>query len=222
MQLDASKPLPFSSGTLDGVFSTDALHYLPDKALAAREIRRCLTSGGWAILSHNHNVRVPQSHDLGTALTVDGYISLFKDYFDIALYNEANIIKYGLIERKILRKSSKYSLENEEDFCMLLKKNTVKSTDIESNMDDEIDVTDWDFCPPLDKGKWLPNPLYHPRKHKQGLQLTRRFPSHKYEEEYKALKMLFPEEGYLSLEWEIRAEEYWRRGFVSFVPHFFE
>src|SRR3989441_11585461 len=63
MQLDASKPLPFSSGTLDGVFSTDALHYLPDKALAAREIHRCLTSGGWAILSHNHNVNIPQSHD---------------------------------------------------------------------------------------------------------------------------------------------------------------
>jgi len=222
MQLDASKPLPFSSGTLDGVFSTDALHYLPDKALAAREIHRCLTSGGWAILSHNHNVNVPQSHDLGTALTIDGYISLFENYFDIALYNEFNLIKDGLIGRKILRQSPKSSLEAEEAFSMFLKKNTVVAKDIESNAVGDIDVTDWDFCPPLAWGKWRLNPLYRPRKHKQGLQLARRFPSHKYEEEYKALKTLFPEEGYLPQEWEKQAEEYWRRGFVSFVPHFFE
>ena len=222
MQMDASKPLPFSSGTLDGVFSTDALHYLPDKALAAREIHRCLTSGGWAILSHNHNINVRQSHDLGTALTVYGYISLFKNYFDIALYNEVNLIKDSFIERKNPQPKSKKSLETEEAFSMFLKKDTETVNGIKSNVAGAIDVTDWNFCPSVAWGKWRLNPLYRPRKHKQGLQLTRRFPSHKYEEEYRALKTLFPEEGYLPLEWEKQAKEYWRMGLASFVPYFFE
>ena len=105
---------------------------------------------------------------------------------------------------------------------MFLKKDTETVNGIKSNVAGAIDVTDWNFCPSVAWGKWRLNPLYRPRKHKQGLQLTRRFPSHKYEEEYRALKTLFPEEGYLPLEWEKQAKEYWRMGLASFVPYFFE
>lgn len=51
---DLGEPLPFASGTFDGVISPLVLHYLEDWRPALREMRRILKPQGWLQFSTHH------------------------------------------------------------------------------------------------------------------------------------------------------------------------
>jgi SAM-dependent methyltransferase len=70
---DAGAPFPLADGAADLALCHDALHYLPDKALAVGELRRIAPDA--VVVGHAHNAAVANLSP-GDPLGVDGYAEL--------------------------------------------------------------------------------------------------------------------------------------------------
>lgn len=75
VSLDGNMPLPFVSGVFSRAVCSDALHFIPSKMLAARELMRVVAPRGAVVLAHLHNRLSPIRS--GSALSPAGYRSLF-------------------------------------------------------------------------------------------------------------------------------------------------
>jgi SAM-dependent methyltransferase len=86
---DAGAPFPLGDGAADLALCHDALHYLPDKALAARELRRIAPA---VVVGHAHNAAV-ENLSPGDPLDVAGYAALLGD---VVLYDDDALAR-GLV-----------------------------------------------------------------------------------------------------------------------------
>lgn len=92
--LDAQAPLPFPDGWFDGIFSLDAVHYIPSKVALVAELRRTVrpaSLGGFWALMHLHNAErhnpVP-----GIPLSLTGYRRILQGD-DVRIQAESTVLR---------------------------------------------------------------------------------------------------------------------------------
>jgi SAM-dependent methyltransferase len=80
--LDVNNPLPFKDNSFSFVLTLDALHYVKNRSLAAREIERVVLSNGCLLALHLHNSQMP----------FEVWTSLFKK-FPVKAFTEKRLVE---------------------------------------------------------------------------------------------------------------------------------
>lgn len=87
---DLNYPMPLADRSMATIVSSDAIHYVDNKALLVSEFRRVLTDDGIVIVSHMHN-KLQYNPAAGSPLTPAGYLKLFEG-FDVRLLPEPALL----------------------------------------------------------------------------------------------------------------------------------
>lgn len=87
---DLNCPMPLADRSMATIVSSDAIHYVENKALLVSEFRRVLTDDGIVIVSHMHN-KLQYNPAAGSPLTPAGYLNLFEG-FDVRLLPEPALL----------------------------------------------------------------------------------------------------------------------------------
>lgn len=96
---DLNYPMPLADGSMATIVSSDAIHYVENKALLVSEFKRVLTDDGIVIVSHMHN-KLQFNPAAGSPLTPAGYLKLFEG-FDVRLLPEPALLRAHLDNRAI-------------------------------------------------------------------------------------------------------------------------
>ena len=178
--LDAKEKLPFTDGFFRVVISMDALQYIEEKEMIAREIDRTLEKAGLLVLAHIHNKLVPFQAD-GLPLTPEGYLKLFPSEYRFRAFAERTLMD-------IMFSGSGSDLDKGDPAVKVNVSDAIAMVGSRSG-DHFREYPDYFSLNSGLPGKYILNPLYRKRKGKY----VRVFPCSRYEEEYYLIKDYFPE-----------------------------
>lgn len=198
--LDAKEKLPFADGFFRVVISMDALQYIEEKELCAKEINRAMMIDGLMLFVHIHNKLAP-AIAAGMPLTPDGYRGLFPADFNFRFFTEVGLMR-------LVFSGTGADLQAGSPIDEVNKSEAIAF------------VGSWDgryfkkypgyFGLSREFGQYILNPLYR----KRGGKYVRVFPAERYEEEYCLIKDFFPE----SIDPNIPEEELKRKLVLIPVP----
>lgn len=88
---DLNYPMPLADRSMATIVSSDAIHYVDNKALLVSEFKRVLTDDGIVIVSHMHN-KLQYNPAAGSPLSPRDYLALF-DGMDVRLLPEPALLR---------------------------------------------------------------------------------------------------------------------------------
>jgi ubiquinone/menaquinone biosynthesis C-methylase UbiE len=178
--LDAMEKLPFSDGFFRAVISMDALQYIDEKDMIAKEMDRTLDKSGLLVLVHIHNKFAPFRAD-GLPLTPEGYLKLFPPEYHFRSFAERTLMDIMFSGKGInLEKGDPTAKVNASDaISMIGSRSSHYFREYPSYFDASFSR----------HSRFILDPLYRKRKGKY----VRVFPCNRYEEEYYLIKDYFPE-----------------------------
>lgn len=198
--LDAKEKLPFADGFFKAVISMDALQYIEEKELCAKEVDRALMKDGLMIFVHIHNQLVP-GIAAGRPLTPEGYRALFPADLNFHFFTEVALMRLVFSGKGAdLQAGSPIEEVNKSDAIAFVGSRDKKYFRKYGSY----------FELSREFGKYILNPLYRKREGKY----VRVFPAERYEEEYYLIKDFFPE----SVEPGLPTEELKRKLIMIPVP----
>jgi uncharacterized protein YbaR (Trm112 family) len=178
---DANQPLPFARGIFPTVVLSDAFPYIWHKRLLAGEMMRLAQPDGTIVMPHLHNSR-GENFSAGMTLTPEGYHELFAEaaprlFSDRMLFDQA-VTDAGI---DLTRHASPEELGSEPSLTL---------------------VGGWHaglfrrYAPsgiaPV-SGVLIVNPLYEIERRGPGTELTLKFPTAEYEEEFADCRRYLPD-----------------------------
>ena len=177
--LDAKEKLPFADGFFKAIISMDALQYIEEKELCARELARILQKDGLILFVHIHNKLVP-TIAAGRPLSPAEYRGLFPDDLHFKFFSEVGLMRLMFSGKGVDLKADSLMAEvNASDAIAFVGTRDAKYSKTYPDY----------FSLRREFGKYILNPLYRKRKGKY----MRVFPADRYEEEYYLIKDFFPE-----------------------------
>ncbi len=176
--LDAKEKLPFTDSSFKVIVSMDALQYIEEKELCAKELDRVMMKDGLMLFVHIHNKLVP-GIAAGRPLTPDGYRALFPADYTFRFFTEV-----GLMRNMFSGRGVDVQASNPMD-----KVNASEAIAFVGSRDGRYFKKYGSYFDlPREFGKYILNPLYRKRRGKY----VRVFPAERYEEEYSLIKDFFP------------------------------
>ena len=181
---DGNAPLPFARGAFRVAVCSDAYHYIWTKRLFASEIIRLTDVGDSrraVVISHTHNAN-QWNPSAGMPLPPQAYRDLFDD-LSPRLYGETALLD-DVIQRSQVDLSRRETMEAlDRELALTL----VASTDPSVFQVHAVEARS------VARGEFRVNPLYAETQAGDAVELTRRFPSDDYEQEYGAARQYLPE-----------------------------
>jgi SAM-dependent methyltransferase len=177
--LDAKEKLPFHDGFFKVVISMDALQYIEEKELCAKELDRAMLRDGLMVFVHIHNQLVP-GIAAGRPLSPEGYRGLFPSDNEFRFFTEISLMRTMFSGSGVdLKAASRMDEVKASDaIAFIVSRNAGIFRKYESY-----------FALSTDLRRYILNPLYRKRKGKY----VRVFPAARYEEEYYLIGDFFPE-----------------------------
>ncbi len=179
---DGNSPLPFARGAFDYAMCSDAFMFIWNKRQFVGEMFRAVDGSPRAtvLINHTHNQLVwSPSH--GNALTPAGYRNLFET-------REARAFGESRLFTDVVA-GGPLDLTRTDDDTVL---DTEVALTLIASRVDGIFARHPIGAPRLDGGEWRINPLYEVTPAGARLELTLRFPSPDYEDEYGACREYLP------------------------------
>jgi uncharacterized protein YbaR (Trm112 family) len=178
---DANQPLPFARGIFTTVVLSDAFPYIWHKRLLADEMMRLAQPDGTIVMPHLHNSR-GENFSAGMALTPEGYHDLFAEaaphlFSDRALLEQA--VEGAGID--LTSHVSPEELGSEPSLTLVAGWRTGLFRRYEPS-----------GLPPQ-SGVLIVNPLYRVERRGTMTELTLRFPTPEYEEEFADCRRYLPD-----------------------------
>jgi SAM-dependent methyltransferase len=176
--LDAKEKLPFADAFFKVIISMDALQYIEEKELCAKEIDRAMQKEGLMIFVHIHNKLVP-GIAAGRPLTPEGYRGLFPADHAFRFFTEIGLMRIMFSGKGVdLQTGSPIDEVNASDAIAFVGSRDGKYFKKYEGYFDML----------REFGRYILNPLYRKRRGKY----VRVFPAQRYEEEYYLIGDFFP------------------------------
>ena len=178
---DANQPLPFARGIFPTVVLSDAFPYIWHKRLLADEMMRLAEPDGTIVMPHLHNSR-GENFSAGMTLTPEGYHDLFEEatphlFSDRVLFDQA-VAGAGI---DLTRNVSAEELGSEPSLTLVAGWHASLFRHYEPS----------GIAPVT--GVLIVNPLYRAERRGTTTELTLRFPTPEYEEEFADCRRYLPD-----------------------------
>jgi uncharacterized protein YbaR (Trm112 family) len=187
---DGNAPMPFSRGAFGFAMCSDAFQYIWTKRQFVGEMARLVDGPepGAIVISHTHN-QLTWSPSHGQPLSPAGYADLFETiqprvYGEAGLF--ADVIKGGPLD--LSRRDSQDALDLDPALTIV------------ASQHPGVYARHAIQTPSAASGEFRVNPLYAVETSGDRLQLTLRFPTPDYEDEYGACRQYLPEEAVVDAE----------------------
>ena len=178
--LDAKEKLPFADNFFKTVVSMDALQYMEEKTLCAKEVDRVMMKEGLMVFVHIHNKLVPVIA-AGRPLTPVDYRGLFPLDYNFRFFTEVGLMRLMFSGKEAdLQAGEEIDKVNASDAIAFVGSRDKRYF---KKYPGYFDSSFREF------GRYILNPLYRKRRGKY----VRVFPAERYEEEYYLIKDFFPE-----------------------------
>ena len=179
--LDGNAPLPFKTDKFDLVITADGWHYLDAQALFLNELMRVKRSQAKLVMLHTHN-RAALNYTAGRPFSLDEITRLLRE----AQAEPALVLNERAVAARAWSPETNDSpfehIADAKSPVFDLWIGELPSKKVRPNGGEHSNAP----------GKWIVNPLYVRRD--SGRQYIRKFPSPQYQEEFKELTSLLPEE----------------------------
>ncbi|MGE0592708.1 MAG: methyltransferase domain-containing protein [Vicinamibacterales bacterium] len=179
---DASSPLPFARGAFGMVVCSDAFPYVWNRRLLAEEMMRAAGADGLVVMPHLHSA-LGENYTAGMTLTPATYRDLFAPH-GARLFRDSAMLDQLLDQHAVdlTRDVVPEALEGEA------------ALDLVASRDASV-FRRYALAPvrPAATATVVVNPLYHVERRGETSELTLRFPTEEYADEFRAVLRYLPE-----------------------------